>query len=96
MQENRGEKKQAAPYGLQLDQREHLSLTGVQNVISFDESQVILNTEGGRLTVEGHDLHVARLMLDEGRLVLDGTVDSIVYAAGGANPRGGLMQRIFR
>jgi len=35
-------------------------------------------------------------MLDEGQLVLDGTVDSIVYAAGGANPRGGLMQRIFR
>ena len=96
MQDERNVKKQPGPYGLQLDRREHLALTGVKNVISFDENQVFLDTEGGLLNIEGQGLHVARLTLDEGKLVLDDTVNSIVYEGKRAGRRGSLVQRVFR
>ena len=96
VQEIRSEKKTVKPYGLAMDRREHLSLTGVKDVVSFDESQVILNTEGGLMTISGQGLHVARLMLEEGQLVLDGTVDSLVYEGKRLSHKGGLAARIFR
>ena len=96
MQESKNDKKPAKPYGLIMDRRDHLALTGVKDVVSFDESQVLLNTEGGALTISGQGLHVARLMLEEGQLVLDGAVDSLVYEGVRAGRKGSLTSRIFR
>lgn len=95
-QDAKTEKKQVKPYGLILDRRDHLALTGVQDVLSFDESQVLLRTEGGQLTINGQNLHVARLMLEEGQLVLDGAVDSLIYEEARRTKKGGLAARIFR
>ena len=96
VQENKNDKKPSRTYGLVMDRRDHLTLTGVKDVVSFDETLVLLNTEGGQLTVNGQGLHVARLMLEEGQLVLDGTVDSLVYDERRSGRKGGLTARIFR
>ena len=65
-------------YGLTLDRREKAVLTGVTDVERFDENEVVLSTHGGRLVLTGTGLHVSSLQLEEGRLLVDGTIDGAV------------------
>jgi len=60
------EKLNARPHKLELLNREKGNVTGIQDVVSFDENQMILDTDMGLLTVRGKALHVSRLTLDEG------------------------------
>lgn len=96
-QDSKNSAKPARNYGLILDRRDHIALTGVSDVLSFDEQEIVLRTEGGQLVISGSGLHVARLMLEEGQLVVDGQVDSLVYQEGRAAKKGGsLVSRMFR
>lgn len=81
------------PYGLSLDRREKAVLTGVTDVERFDENEVVLSTHGGRLILTGTGLHVASLQLEEGRLLVDGTIDGVVYDGGVKKRRGGFLRR---
>ncbi len=65
---------------LTLTNRGALLVNGVVDVISFDLSEVLLETEAGMLTVKGQDLHVNRLTLEKGEVDISGTVDSLLYA----------------
>ena len=81
------------PYGLTLDRREKATITGVTDVERFDENEVVLSTHGGRLTLTGAGLHVASLQLEEGRLLVDGTIDGVTYDGGVMKRRGGFLRR---
>ena len=63
-----------------LNNRRSCNLTGVNDVLSFDENEIILETEQGMLMIKGNELHVNRLMLDKGEVDVDGRVDSFTYA----------------
>ena len=80
-------------YGLTLDRREKAVLTGVTDVERFDESEVVLHTHGGRLILTGTGLHVSSLQLEEGRLLVDGAIDGVVYDGGAPKRRGGFLRR---
>ena len=80
-------------YGLTLDRREKAVLTGVTDVERFDESEVVLHTHGGRLVLPGTGLHVSSLQLEEGRLLVDGAIDGVVYDGGAPKRRGGFLRR---
>ncbi len=92
------EKAGAAAHRIVLNNRQAGSLTGVRDVVSFDENQVILDTDMGLLTVKGKDLHLSRLTLEKGEAELDGTVDSLVYSSNEAYRRSGqsLFARLFQ
>lgn len=75
---------------LQLDNRRKAALTGVMEVLAFDENQVVLRTESGEVALMGEGLHVTRLMLEDGQLTVEGKVDSFFYST----PRKG--SRLFR
>lgn len=81
------------PYGLTMDRREKAVLTGVTDVERFDENEVVLHTHGGRLVLTGTGLHVSSLQLEEGRLLVDGTIDGAVYDGGAMKRRGGFLRR---
>ena len=84
------------PFGLTLEKREKAVLTGVTDVERFDETVVVLHTHGGRLTLTGTGLHVSSLQLEEGRLLVDGTIDSASYDSGmprSGGRRGGFLRR---
>ena len=84
------------PYGLTMDRREKAVLTGVTDVERFDENEVVLHTHGGRLVLTGTGLHVSSLQLEEGRLLVDGTIDSASYDSGmprSGGRRGGFLRR---
>ena len=81
------------PYGLTMDRREKAVLTGVTDVERFDENEVVLSTHGGRLVLTGTGLHVSSLQLEEGRLLVDGAIDGVVYDGGAPKRRGGFLRR---
>lgn len=67
------------PHCLTLDERHKAELTGVSEVLAFDENQVVLLTECGEIAFSGENLHLTKLLLDEGKLTVEGKVDSVVY-----------------
>ena len=64
----REEAAQQPNYGLILEKREKAMITGVTEVESFDDGQIVLSTHGGRLILSGAGLHVSSLLLEEGKL----------------------------
>lgn len=92
------EKTGARPHRLMLQNRSVLSVTGIRDVVSFDENQVILDTDMGLLTMKGKDLHVSRLTLEKGEVDVDGTIDSLIYSSNEAYRKSGesLFSRLFR
>ena len=81
------------PHKLTLNQREDLNLTGVTEVVSCDDSAVILKTHLGTLTVQGQDLVLKTLSLEGGQVAVSGHVSSLFYE----EPRpAGFWQRLLR
>ena len=83
------EKTGMRPHRLMMQNRSSLSITGIRDVVSFDENQVVLDTDMGLLTMKGKDLHVSRLTLEKGEVDVDGTVDSLVYSSNESYRRSG-------
>lgn len=81
------------PHKLQLSGRQNLTMTGVTEVVSFEENAVVLQTSMGTLIVQGQGLQLKTLSLDGGQVAVDGTVSALIYE----EPRqGGLWGRLFR
>ena len=80
------------PHKLTLQQRESLSMTGVTEVISFDDTAIVLKTHLGDLTVQGDGLVLKNLSLEGGQVAVTGHISSLVYE----EPRpAGRLRRLF-
>ena len=55
------------PHRITIQDRKTAGITGVSDCVSFDENEVVLDTDMGLLTIRGKDLHVNRLTLEKGR-----------------------------
>lgn len=82
------------PHNLILEDRRRLSVSGVTEVVSFDECQAVMETDRGLLTVEGSELHMEKLSLDVGELTLEGEIDALAYARE-RKSKGGFWSRVF-
>ena len=69
----------ALPHKLTLCDRNHLTMTGVSEVISFDDTTVILRTSLGTLIIQGQEMQLRQLSPDGGQVTIDGTVTSFSY-----------------
>ena len=78
------------PHKLTLNERKNLTLTGVTEVISFDENTVALRTNLGALMIHGQNLQLKTLSLDGGQVAVDGEVTAMIYE----EPRG--KRRLLR
>ena len=83
-----------AAHRLELEGRERLTISGVEDVERFDDTGIVMTTTAGVLTVTGEGLHIGQLSLEGGELHVDGRVDSISYEEDGGE-RGGLLRRLF-
>ncbi|MDR0883774.1 MAG: sporulation protein YabP [Oscillospiraceae bacterium] len=86
----------AMPHTLMLENRELLRLTGVSDVDSFDEQAISVFTDLGELTIRGSGLHINKLSLESGELVVEGHVDALLYADNGRQQSGGFFSKMFR
>ncbi len=84
------------PHNIVLEDRRHLTVSGVSDVDSFDEQTVTVFTELGELTIKGEDLHINRLSLDMGELVVDGEIAALSYAEVTKSQQGSFWNRVFR
>ena len=77
---------------LTMKDRKMLTMTGVTEVISFDDTTVALRTELGDLMIHGSDLQMKNLSLDGGQVVVEGSVTALIYE----QPRsGGWLRRLM-
>lgn len=85
------------PHNISLEDRRHLTVSGVSDVDSFDEQTVSVFTDLGELTIKGEDLHINRLSLEMGELVVDGEISALTYSDH-AKPQQGasFWGRVFR
>lgn len=85
--------KMELPHKLTLNERKALTMNGVTEVVSFDDTTVILHTSLGTLIVQGRELQLKTLSLEGGQVAVDGHISALVYE----EPRqsGGWMRRLF-
>lgn len=86
--------QQNLPHGLTLADRKKLTLTGVTEVVSFDDTSVVVNTPIGTLVVMGQDLQLKTLTGEGGNVVVEGHIIDLSYEELG--PTGSWLSRIFR
>lgn len=67
------------PHKLTLNERKALTMSGVSEVISFDEDSVVLRTELGTLIVQGQQLQLKTLSLEGGQVAVEGNVAALIY-----------------
>jgi len=63
-----------------LDMRRRASISGVEDVRSFNENELVLATTAGEMTISGTGLNVSLLNLEDGNLIVEGDVNSIDYS----------------
>lgn len=74
------EKNIVKRHNITFDNRKNGTVTGVKDVISFDLTSILLETEYGMATIKGHDLHINRLSVESGELEIEGIIDGIMYS----------------
>ena len=92
------EKQYTKAHKLILSNRRTGTITGVSDVISFDITEVLLETDQGMLMIKGSDLHVNRLTLEKGEIDLEGKIDSFAYSDVTSYQKQGesLLGRLFK
>ena len=93
--EEAGARREAAHHII-LEEREQLSVSGVEEVESVDENTIVMYTSRGTLVVRGEGLHIEKLSLDGGDLRVEGEIDSLSYEDDHRERGGGLLSRLFR
>ena len=83
-----------------LENREKLNISGVKDVLSFDDQMVILETELGLLTIKGENLRINKLSIDTLDVSIDGTINTLVYSESGVDKKTGknssFLNKLFK
>ena len=67
------------PHELELKERRELTMTGVTEVVSFEEHAVVLRTALGTLIVQGRELQLKTLSLEGGQVAVEGSIAALIY-----------------
>ena len=84
---------------LVLENREKLSVSGVVDVLSFDDQVVMIETELGLLTVKGEELRINKLSIDTSEVIVEGNISYMSYSDSdgtSGNKSGGFISKIFK
>ncbi len=83
------------PHNLILKDRKELSLSGVTDVDSFDDTSVVAYTDFGELTISGSGLHISSLNIENGDLSVSGEITSLNYLDNRPKAQG-FFSKVFR
>ena len=80
-----------------MTNRRSCLINGVNDVLSFDIHEILLETEQGMLMIKGDELHVSRLTLEKGEVDIDGRIDSFTYSdvASAGHKGGSILSKLF-
>ena len=63
-----------------LENRGKLSISGVIDVLSFDDQVVIVQTELGMLTIKGENIRINKLSIDTSEVIVEGEISNLAYS----------------
>lgn len=80
-----------------LENRKKLSISGVNDVLSFDDQVVIVDTELGLLTVKGENIKITKLSLDTAEVIIEGEISNLSYSQNNPEKNSGtILSKIFK
>ena len=80
-----------------LENRGKLSISGVNDVLSFDDQVVMLETELGLLTVKGENIRINKLSIDTSEVIIEGDISYLAYSDKELEKnKGNLISKIFK
>ena len=79
-----------------MENRHMLSISGVQDVDSFDDQEILLFTELGGLEVKGDNLHINRLSIESGEISIEGDLYSLTYSDNEVGGKQGFFSKLFK
>lgn len=79
-----------------IDNRERITVTEVTDVESFNEDAILLNLKNGGLIIRGENLHIQKLDLEEGRVLISGAISSAVYTEKKDRQEKGFLKKILK
>ena len=80
-----------------LENREKLNVSGVNDVLSFDDQVVMIDTELGLLTVKGENIRINKLSIDTSEVIVEGDIASLTYSDKNTEKtKGSIMSKIFK
>ena len=79
-----------------LNARERLSITGVKEIINFDDKTVNIKTVCGEMCIDGENIHINILNVEKGELEISGKINGINYFDIDESDRKTLLSRIFK
>ncbi len=95
--EDRNGIKTGVIQNLILENRQKLSISGVNDVLSFDDQVVMVDTEWGLLTVKGENLKINKLSIDTSEVIVEGNIGHLSYSENtGEKEKTSLISRIFK
>lgn len=86
----------AAGHHVTMEDRRGLTVSGVEDVERFDDTNIVLSTTQGMLVVSGEGLHIEKLSLDGGDLKVEGKIDALSYEERTERNVGGFFSRLLR
>ena len=90
------EKRFLSKHKVIVEKRQRVLITGILEVMSFDDELVATETEMGTLIIKGTKLHVSSLNLEKGELEIDGDIDSLNYEESHIKGKSGVFSKIFK
>lgn len=97
MENNRNEKLKSASCNMNMENRERLQITGVNEVVSFNEDEIFLNTQLGALRIKGDELKMNKLDVQSGDVLIVGNIDSCAYSNNyKAKKNEGILAKLFK
>ncbi|NLW23431.1 MAG: sporulation protein YabP [Tissierellia bacterium] len=79
-----------------IEDRNRVTITGVEQVESFNDNTIILKTIKGGITIKGEGLNVGKLNLDDGNIKISGLINGINYDDKGSSQKGTIIGKIFK
>jgi sporulation protein YabP len=73
-----------------------LNIDGVRNLGSYDQEAIYIEIDDGTLEIKGTSLHIQQLNLDQGKLIIDGDVHSLIYLEEGLKKGKGFFSRLMK
>ena len=82
-------------HSITLKDRSSLHISGIEHIYSFNDKKVELRTSAGEMVIEGEELDMGKLNLEENVISIDGTINSIVYAKP-KKPQENIFKKVFK
>ena len=90
------EKRKNGKHTLYMEEREKVRISGVREVLSFDEEGIMMETDCGLLLLKGSGLHMGKLDLESGDVAVEGCVDNVTYSDGRVTEKQSFLGKLFR